>query len=153
MDLDRQLPLNLQHARAQTRRQFLKRSQTGLGAIALDLMAAVFVSSLLRSRISPAAWRGVHWLAYGCWPIALIYLIILHLLKPGRSKIGKAQQAGPGKERQLFEKARLSHMQKRHDRIVEKFLWKLPGHLTKDRQRRIGVPGHCAPNSRVAGLA
>jgi DMSO/TMAO reductase YedYZ heme-binding membrane subunit len=45
----------------------------GLGTVALDLMAAVFISSLLRSRISPAAWRGIHWLAYGCWPLALAH--------------------------------------------------------------------------------
>jgi len=45
----------------------------GLGTIALDLMAAVFVSSLLRSHISPGTWRGIHWLAYLCWPIALAH--------------------------------------------------------------------------------
>jgi sulfoxide reductase heme-binding subunit YedZ len=45
----------------------------GLGTVALDLMAAVFVSSLLRSRIRPAVWRGIHWLAYGCWPLALAH--------------------------------------------------------------------------------
>jgi hypothetical protein len=38
MDPDRDLPLPLQHARAQTRRQFLKRSQTGLGAVALAML-------------------------------------------------------------------------------------------------------------------
>ena len=36
MDLD--LPWKLQLARAQTRRQFLKTSQTGLGAIALAML-------------------------------------------------------------------------------------------------------------------
>ena len=45
----------------------------GLGALALDLMAAVFVSSLLRSRIKPGTWRGIHWLAYACWPVALAH--------------------------------------------------------------------------------
>jgi methionine sulfoxide reductase heme-binding subunit len=45
----------------------------GLGAIALDLMMAVFVSSLLRTRIKPHAWRSIHWLAYGSWPIALAH--------------------------------------------------------------------------------
>src|ERR1700722_2089581 len=44
-----------------------------MGTIALDLMAAVFVSSLLRSRIKPAVWRGIHWLAYACWPLALAH--------------------------------------------------------------------------------
>jgi methionine sulfoxide reductase heme-binding subunit len=45
----------------------------GVGTVALDLMVAVFVSSLLRSRITPAVWRGIHWLAYGCWPLALAH--------------------------------------------------------------------------------
>lgn len=45
----------------------------GMGTVAVDLMAAVFVSSLLRSRMKPGMWRGIHWLAYGCWPIALAH--------------------------------------------------------------------------------
>jgi DMSO/TMAO reductase YedYZ heme-binding membrane subunit len=44
-----------------------------LGAVALDLMVAVFVSSILRSHMKPGTWRGIHWLAYGCWPIALAH--------------------------------------------------------------------------------
>src|SRR5580704_1075646 len=43
------------------------------GTVALDLMAAVFVSSLLRARMKPGTWRALHWLAYGCWPIALAH--------------------------------------------------------------------------------
>jgi sulfoxide reductase heme-binding subunit YedZ len=45
----------------------------GLGAIALDLMLAVFLSSLLRMHIKPRAWRSIHWLAYLSWPIALVH--------------------------------------------------------------------------------
>jgi predicted ferric reductase len=45
----------------------------GLGTIALDLMVAVFVSSLLRARLKPGTWRGIHWLAYASWPIALAH--------------------------------------------------------------------------------
>jgi methionine sulfoxide reductase heme-binding subunit len=45
----------------------------GLGTVALDLMVAVFISSLLRARMKPNTWRGLHWLAYGCWPIALAH--------------------------------------------------------------------------------
>jgi sulfoxide reductase heme-binding subunit YedZ len=44
-----------------------------LGAIALDLMMAVFVSSLLRARLKPGTWRGIHWLAYASWPVALAH--------------------------------------------------------------------------------
>jgi predicted ferric reductase len=45
----------------------------GLGTIALDLMIAVFISSLLRSRLKPGTWRGIHWLAYASWPLALAH--------------------------------------------------------------------------------
>jgi sulfoxide reductase heme-binding subunit YedZ len=45
----------------------------GMGTVAVDLMVAVFVSSLLRARMKPGTWRGLHWLAYGCWPVALAH--------------------------------------------------------------------------------
>ena len=45
----------------------------GIGTIALDLLLAVFVSSLLRARMRPGAWRAVHWLAYLSWPVALAH--------------------------------------------------------------------------------
>jgi sulfoxide reductase heme-binding subunit YedZ len=44
-----------------------------VGTIGLDLMVAVFVTSLLRSRLRPSTWRALHWLAYLCWPIALAH--------------------------------------------------------------------------------
>jgi DMSO/TMAO reductase YedYZ heme-binding membrane subunit len=47
----------------------------GLGAVALDLMVAVWVTSLLRDRLGLRAWRAVHWLAYACWPIALVHTL------------------------------------------------------------------------------
>ena len=45
----------------------------GLGAIAADLLAAVLVTSLLRGRVGFRIWRGLHWLAYACWPVALAH--------------------------------------------------------------------------------
>jgi methionine sulfoxide reductase heme-binding subunit len=45
----------------------------GVGAVALDLMMAVFVTSLLRARMRPGTWRALHWLAYLSWPIALAH--------------------------------------------------------------------------------
>jgi methionine sulfoxide reductase heme-binding subunit len=42
----------------------------GLGTIALDMILALIVTSLLRSRLSRRTWRGVHWLAYAAWPVA-----------------------------------------------------------------------------------
>jgi methionine sulfoxide reductase heme-binding subunit len=47
----------------------------GLGAIATDLMIALIVTSLLRARIPRRAWRGVHWLAYASWPVALAHSV------------------------------------------------------------------------------
>ena len=45
----------------------------GLGAVAFDMLLAVAITSALRRRIGVAAWRGVHWLAYACWPIAVLH--------------------------------------------------------------------------------
>jgi sulfoxide reductase heme-binding subunit YedZ len=45
----------------------------GLGAVALDLIAALVVTSLMRARISRRLWRGIHWLAYAAWPVALVH--------------------------------------------------------------------------------
>ncbi|MGO8871017.1 MAG: ferric reductase-like transmembrane domain-containing protein [Acidimicrobiales bacterium] len=46
---------------------------TGLGTVGVDLLVAVGVSSALRQRISARTWRGVHWLAYGSWPVAMAH--------------------------------------------------------------------------------
>jgi sulfoxide reductase heme-binding subunit YedZ len=46
---------------------------TGLGTMGVDLMLAVAVTSALRQRISARTWRGVHWLAYGSWPVAMAH--------------------------------------------------------------------------------
>jgi sulfoxide reductase heme-binding subunit YedZ len=42
----------------------------GLGAVSLDLMLAVIVTSLLRRHLSRRAWRVVHLLSYLSWPVA-----------------------------------------------------------------------------------
>jgi methionine sulfoxide reductase heme-binding subunit len=47
----------------------------GLGAIALDLITALVVTSLLRARINRRLWRVVHWLAYAAFPIAVLHSI------------------------------------------------------------------------------
>jgi DMSO/TMAO reductase YedYZ heme-binding membrane subunit len=44
-----------------------------LGTAALDLMTALVVTSLLRSRLRHRTWRAVHWLAYACWPLAVAH--------------------------------------------------------------------------------
>jgi predicted ferric reductase len=45
----------------------------GFGALAADLLIALIVTSLLRLRLGSVAWRAVHWLAYLCWPVALVH--------------------------------------------------------------------------------
>lgn len=45
----------------------------GLGAIALDLLLAVLVTSLLRTRLSTRVWRGVHLASYALWPVAMVH--------------------------------------------------------------------------------
>src|ERR1039457_1665529 len=45
----------------------------GLGAVAFDLLLAVAITSMLRERLGHRAWRITHWLAYACWPIALLH--------------------------------------------------------------------------------
>jgi len=47
----------------------------GLGAVALDLMLAMIVTSLLRGRLNRALWRAVHVTAYLCWPVALVHSV------------------------------------------------------------------------------
>lgn len=42
----------------------------GLGAVSLDLMVAVIVTSLLRRHLSRRVWRVVHLLSYLSWPVA-----------------------------------------------------------------------------------
>jgi sulfoxide reductase heme-binding subunit YedZ len=45
----------------------------GLGAVSLDLMLAMIVTSLIRGRLNRRLWRGVHLLAYLSWPVALAH--------------------------------------------------------------------------------
>ena len=45
----------------------------GLGAVALDLLLAVALSSLVRRHLSYRVWKAVHWTAYGCWPVAVLH--------------------------------------------------------------------------------
>ena len=47
----------------------------GLGTVAFELLTAVLVTSLARRWIGYRVWRGVHWLAYASWPIAVVHSI------------------------------------------------------------------------------
>ena len=45
----------------------------GMGALALDLIVALVVTSLLRQRLPLRLWRALHWAAYLAWPVALVH--------------------------------------------------------------------------------
>ena len=45
----------------------------GLGTLAVDLGAAVLLTSLARRRVGHRMWRAVHWLAYLSWPLAFAH--------------------------------------------------------------------------------
>ena len=45
----------------------------GLGTIAFELLLAIVLTSLLRRHFREGVWRAVHWLAYCCWPLAVLH--------------------------------------------------------------------------------
>jgi sulfoxide reductase heme-binding subunit YedZ len=45
----------------------------GLGTLAVDLGAAVLLTSVVRARLGFRTWRAVHWLAYLAWPVAFVH--------------------------------------------------------------------------------
>jgi sulfoxide reductase heme-binding subunit YedZ len=47
----------------------------GLGAVASDLLLVLVVTSLVRRWIGARVWRAVHWIAYACWPPALLHTL------------------------------------------------------------------------------
>ncbi len=49
----------------------------GLGTLAVDVLAAVLVTSWWRHRLPERAWRVVHYAAYLLWPFALLHGFML----------------------------------------------------------------------------
>lgn len=47
----------------------------GLGTLAAELIVVLVVTSLLRNRLGPRAWRAVHRAAYACWPLAVAHAV------------------------------------------------------------------------------
>jgi sulfoxide reductase heme-binding subunit YedZ len=47
----------------------------GLGTVSFDLVLALVITSLVRRRLGYGAWRAVHWLAYACWPVAVLHAL------------------------------------------------------------------------------
>lgn len=52
-----------------------RRLWLGLGTVSVDLLLAVTISSLVRSKINPRTWRALHWLAYASWPLAVVHAL------------------------------------------------------------------------------
>src|SRR5438034_7893375 len=50
-----------------------RRLWLGLGVIAIYLLLAIVVTSLLRPLVGYRSWRAVHLLAYGMWPIGVVH--------------------------------------------------------------------------------
>ncbi|MDL5158640.1 ferric reductase-like transmembrane domain-containing protein [Actinomycetospora termitidis] len=46
------------------------------GTIAFDLILAIVVTSLLRSRIPRRVWFWVHWSSYLCWPVVVAHAVL-----------------------------------------------------------------------------
>lgn len=42
-----------------------------LGTIAFDMLLALVLTSMVRTRLNYRSWRAVHWLAYASWPMGL----------------------------------------------------------------------------------
>ncbi len=47
----------------------------GLGAISLDLVLALILTSLARARMSRRLWRSLHWLSYAAWVSAVVHSV------------------------------------------------------------------------------
>ncbi|HYM67649.1 MAG TPA: ferric reductase-like transmembrane domain-containing protein, partial [Patescibacteria group bacterium] len=45
----------------------------GLGVVAMEIMAALIVTSLLRERVGLRLWRLIHWVSYLSWPLAVVH--------------------------------------------------------------------------------
>lgn len=55
----------------------------GFGALALDLLLAVVISSSLRKYLSKRAWLVVHWTSYVCFPVAVAHAVANASLRGG----------------------------------------------------------------------
>jgi hypothetical protein len=45
----------------------------GMGVLAIEILVAVSITSMLRNRIGHRLWRTVHWLAYASWPLSIVH--------------------------------------------------------------------------------
>jgi methionine sulfoxide reductase heme-binding subunit len=50
-----------------------RRVAVGVGAVSLDLLAAVWISSLLKARVANTSWRFIHWFSWLAFATALVH--------------------------------------------------------------------------------
>jgi DMSO/TMAO reductase YedYZ heme-binding membrane subunit len=65
-----------------------KRLYVAIGAVAFDLMLAVWASSLMKSRISNGSWRFIHWLSWLAFIAAIVHSFLIGT--DARSGVGLA---------------------------------------------------------------
>ncbi len=53
-----------------------KRVPVALGTIAFDLMIAVWISSLAKTRIANSSWRFIHWFSWMAYAVAVIHAFL-----------------------------------------------------------------------------
>ncbi|HET8529479.1 MAG TPA: ferric reductase-like transmembrane domain-containing protein [Gaiellaceae bacterium] len=134
----------------------------GLGAVALDLLLALTVTSLLRARIGQRTWRGLHWLAYAAWPVALAHGLgtgsdarfgwmqllsvacVLAVLAALAARLSAS--AAPPARRGLAAAAALAA-------VVGGFAWYSGGPGAPGWARRAGTPSALLPAVRPAAAA
>ena len=115
----------------------------GLGALSLDMLLAVTISSLLRRRLGFASWRAIHWLTYASWPIALLHsfgtgtdvksgwLLALSIALPAR----RARRGARARDRRLARApARPQRRARRRRRVLA-----VPAAVAARRPARLGM--------------
>ena len=53
-----------------------RRWAVGLGAVAVDLMIAIWVTSLVKLRIANRSWRFIHWFSWLAYAIAIVHALL-----------------------------------------------------------------------------
>jgi sulfoxide reductase heme-binding subunit YedZ len=135
----------------------------GLGALALDLLLAVALTSALRHRIGFRGWRAVHWLAYACWPVALVHglgsgtdaslkwMIVLSLACVGAVLAALAWRVT--RAREIEPNTRILVLGLAAAGLVSLVAWSAQGPLAAGWSRRAGTPKALLASSTARAAA
>src|SRR5215469_814778 len=119
-----------------------------LGTIAFDMLLALVLTSMIRTRLSYRTWRAVHWLAYASWPIALwhglgtgtdsklswlLVLDALSVLVVAAAALWRLQLLPPGRARAMGRAATAAIM-------AATVIFAVVGPLQSGWARRAGTP-------------